>query len=84
MLDGVLVLPASAMTDRQEIWFVDPEASAPVPLHRLSVSPLFALGGQVLVPAPEGLEALHVLTHPMLSYLEGMMVRTRVASHAQH
>lgn len=69
-LEGVLDLPASALTDQDELWFVDADGL----LAKTSVQPRVAAEDRILVTAPADLEGLDVLLHPMTSYLPGLPV----------
>ncbi|MEM7049475.1 MAG: efflux RND transporter periplasmic adaptor subunit [Acidobacteriota bacterium] len=76
-VDGVLELPASAITEQQEIWLVDAEGF----LEKAPVDPLFAADGRALVPfATDSEDGLKVVLHPMASFLPGLAVRS-VDSH---
>ncbi|MEM7588389.1 MAG: efflux transporter periplasmic adaptor subunit, partial [Acidobacteriota bacterium] len=72
-LNGVLDLPVSAITEQQEIWFVDDQGR----LARMPVEALMASDGRALVRPPAALDwanGLDVLVHPMASYLPGIAV----------
>ncbi|MEM8960364.1 MAG: efflux RND transporter periplasmic adaptor subunit [Acidobacteriota bacterium] len=80
-LNDVLKLPVSAMTERNEIWFVDTEGR----LARAPVEAMLTSDGLILVrlspPIPTA-EVLDVLVHPMASYLPGIAVDKKVVDDA--
>ena len=69
-IEGVWKLPASALTQRGEIWVVGADHT----LARLAVEPLFADADAVYVKPPEALAATPqtVVLQPLSSYTEGM------------
>jgi RND family efflux transporter MFP subunit len=71
-VDGLWQLPSSARSQRGEIWFVNPGGQ----LDHFATDPLFNDGEHIYVRAPKTLSGtpVQVLSHPLNSYLKGMLV----------
>ena len=71
-VDGLWQLPSSALSQRGEIWFVDTDEQ----LDHFATDPLFNDGEHIYVRAPKTLAGtpIQVLSHPLNSYLKGMLV----------
>jgi len=71
-VDNLWQLPASALSQRGEIWYVD---SSDI-LRKFTAASLFNNGGFVYIPVPKALAASpqKVVIHPLSSYLPGVSV----------
>lgn len=71
-VDNLWQLPASALSQRGEIWIVD----ATDTLRKFATTSLFSAGGYIYVPVPNGLADApqRVVVHPLSSYLPGLRV----------
>jgi RND family efflux transporter MFP subunit len=76
-LDNLWQLPASALSQRGEIWYVDSSAT----LRTFAARSQFSSNGYVYIPVPAALAASpqQVVVHPLSSYLAGQTV-TAVAA----
>ena len=72
-LDNLWKLPSSALSQKGEIWYVDATEQT---LKSFSTTPVFSDSNAIYVEVPEDLAAQpqQILTHPLSSYLEGMVV----------
>lgn len=72
MVDGLWKLPNTALSQRGEIWYLNPDNS----LNKLQTTPLFARDEFIYIATPEHLATSpqRVLIHPLNSYLKGMQV----------
>lgn len=71
-VDGLWQLPSSALSQRGEIWFVEDNGQ----LDHFTTDPLFSDGEHIYVQPPAALtgKPIQVLSHPLNSYLKGMLV----------
>ncbi|MFD2113408.1 efflux RND transporter periplasmic adaptor subunit [Thiorhodococcus fuscus] len=71
-LDGLWRLPSAALSQRGEIWRVDPEGN----LESFAAEPVFSDAQGIYIEVPETLRGTEqqVLVHPLNGYLPGMAV----------
>jgi len=72
-LNNVLSLPASALSQQGEIWYVDQQNL----LQRFKADPLFDAQGKTIIEAPANLSNLRILIRPLASYKPGMKVEAK-------
>lgn len=81
-LTGLWQLPTSALSQRGEIWYLDKNGT----LANFHTSPVFSNGEYIYVQPPAQLthEPQQVVSHPLSSYLVGMMVTPTTSAIATH
>lgn len=74
MVDNLWQLPASALSQRGEIWYVTDGR-----LNKFSAETVFSYQNTIFISVPEQLRTAEqqVVNHPLSSYLTGMEVRPR-------
>lgn len=75
MLDNMLILPASSLSQEGEIWYVDQQNR----LQHFNAKPLFDDLGQIIIQAPQGIKQLQILIRPLASYKPGMEIEIKQA-----
>lgn len=73
-LDNVWQLPASAISQQGEIWFVNEHAQ----LNKVAANKLFEKGGFVYVKPIENMPTAQIIKRPLSSYIVGMRIVPKV------
>ena len=71
-VDNIWQLPASALSQRGEVWYVD----ATQTLRKFSATPLFSNDNNIYIAPPSPLDegTQNIVVHPLSSYLPGVAV----------
>jgi len=74
MLDNTWQLPASAISQQGDIWFI----SADNQLNKVAANKIFEKAGSVYVTPIEALKSARIIKRPLSNYIVGMLVTPKV------